>query len=524
MNTEENKRNTGMFPECSWKEIENANLSIQAFGKRLHKDQTVYEYLLEFLLVFTSPKNKIEEGEKNRYTGEFMFHKATDPVTYYVNPKIGLKRFIFFEQSKKDGRLSIDRENYEEIVGILKDSLRLGEEEKAQVVKVIQDSFYGFSAVLRNRSWFAQSLLPIAPELIFNESIREKKDKKRLSEMEDANETERIFQFKRHSFMARGGELYYLHILQGLQDAEQYREPLEALLYRMTHSVESLGKLGKFIQGKWEEEKEICVEKHIQQYKCDFIPEGYRRRGKYTCEELVNLPSTSINELDKMEYMGRGMMLQIFRMMYEQAQIRVQKKEIPMWVVDVSGGNKNIRKMSEQSLQEMFETITAANSKGLCYSQNLWENYMRKNSNKKKNQLNLSEYELKIMQESEESTNMLVKFLGKEIEFIIPLRGARERMTLSEDLITFLVVSLLKPMQRVTVNRFYQMLFEHYGMVIGGNPVEKYCKQRYGSQNYQVDFQENELGFLHLLKNCGYLRELSDATAIVVNPYERSEV
>ena len=39
-----------------------------------------------------------------------------------------------------------------------------------------------------------------------------------------------------------------------------------------------------------------------------------------------------------------------------------------------------------------------------------------------------------------------------------------------------------------------------------------------------MDFKENEKGFLRLLKDCGFLRELSDATAIVENPYERDGV
>ena len=35
--------------------------------------------------------------------------------------------------------------------------------------------------------------------------------------------------------------------------------------------------------------------------------------------------------------------------------------------------------------------------------------------------------------------------------------------------------------------------------------------------------QTNKIDFAQKLKNCGLLRDLSDATAIVENPYEREE-
>ena len=84
--------NKEVFPkvELLQKELpENQNLQIQAYGRRIKKDQTIPEYLLEFLLVFI--------GESN---DKFGFDKASEEcnkaIEYRINTNIGLKRFIFF--------------------------------------------------------------------------------------------------------------------------------------------------------------------------------------------------------------------------------------------------------------------------------------------------------------------------------------------------------------------------------------------------------------------------------------------
>ena len=56
------------FPKINEnKKIEYNDLAISVFGNRLYKDQTVYEYLIEFLLIFISPKeNKTLENGASR--------------------------------------------------------------------------------------------------------------------------------------------------------------------------------------------------------------------------------------------------------------------------------------------------------------------------------------------------------------------------------------------------------------------------------------------------------------------------
>ena len=149
--------------------------------------------------------------------------------------------------------------------------------------------------------------------------------------------------------------------------------------------------------------------------------------------------------------------------------------------------------------------------------QYIGEKYKNKNYSEK-------ELELKLIKDAQKHTTALINKIGKEIKFLMPISGSKARMTLSEELITFFVTALLEPMQKVTIDTFYDLLFEHFGIVIGTRYEQKYYTFLGIEQMYEMDFKENEKGFLRLLKDCGFLRELSDATAIVENPYERDGV
>ena len=93
---------------------------------------------------------------------------------YQAHARVGLKRFIFFERSKQEKRLEVDRLAYEEMRSLVEDHIESDVRSltAADVVDIIQELFYGYNAVRLNRSWFAQSLLPISRELMFPEAMR----------------------------------------------------------------------------------------------------------------------------------------------------------------------------------------------------------------------------------------------------------------------------------------------------------------------------------------------------------------
>lgn len=132
--------------------------------------------------------------------------------------------------------------------------------------------------------------------------------------------------------------------------------------------------------------------------------------------------------------------------------------------------------------------------------------------------------EAKIIKAAADDSYRLFRKLGKSLGIIIPNTGAGTRFSLSEEVIEFLVLSIIPPKHMITLNEFVDLLYEHFGMVIGSAQYKKEMDK--GALSYVSDLsfmEENKQAFAQKLKECGFLRDLSDATSIVENPYERED-
>ena len=71
-------------------------ISSLLLGNRFKSDQTLYEYLIEFLLIFSSAKNS------DLTDGKMEFHNVSSEETYsyWVEPRMGLRRFIFYDKAR----------------------------------------------------------------------------------------------------------------------------------------------------------------------------------------------------------------------------------------------------------------------------------------------------------------------------------------------------------------------------------------------------------------------------------------
>ena len=83
-----------------------------------------------------------------------------------------------------------------------------------------------------------------------------------------------------------------------------------------------------------------------------------------------------------------------------------------------------------------------------------------------------------------------------------------------------MVLALIAPGQKMTLDMFLEKLYRNYRIVIG--PVQyRKCSGDDIDTNLANSFNQNVLSFQELLKATGFLRELSDATSIVSNPYNK---
>lgn len=484
------------------KEYKDKNIGIQAFGARLYADQTLYEYLIEFLLIFISKKSQSEDDM-------MKFHNSNESnFDYYTELKIGLKRFIFFENSKLETKYDIDKELYKRLKKELEKKIEKEDEDDffqdENIAGIFQEFFYGFAAILKNRSWYAQSLLPLCPEIIFPESIAGKSQRK-IIKINDTNltlsEIEKYFKLNEHDFLARGGEVYYLHILLGLKNNDDLKRKLEYLLKEMI-SNKKISKLARVIQSISDEMIELKKEDAWHKKSMKFIPYDYEKRGEESCKEIINLLSNGIDNFKKIELFAVGMMLQISRMIQERSIMNDSKKAF--WIVSLCDDDI-VKKFSIESYNEFESQIDRKLREYLDFSKEI-------NFDKGGNATKLKDG-------GKHSIN-LVRKLGKQIGLIVPPKGKNMRFTFSEEILKFLVLAIVKPREKMEFNTFLDKLYEKFGIVISPEHIGIVYKGIADKVEMQGYFEKNKLALQNLLKNIGFLRNLSDATSIVENPYD----
>ena len=494
------------FPDGSEKISKNAAVNI--LGNRFHRDQTLYEYLIEFLLIFVSSKNE-EHTE-----GKMQFHNSLDKMAYYVEPRMALKRFVFLDKAKKSKSLEIDVKAYNQLVRMVAEKMDDVDIETAkQIVADIQDLYHGYAIIQRNRSWCAQALLPICPEVIFCGVMpAEGKRKKLAIDMDNMALLDTSFSFSQRNFLARGGEVYYLHLLQHLQNEPEKKETLTNLLTAFLTQQKGLSRMANWIQNLWEKEMHIDHDKMYEKIAIGYIPEkAYCGVESNSVNELIHFLSCQMNYVKKVELFAYGVMLQIMRMMTVRMGDYLGKRRCA-WIVDMkTPANQIVKKLAAKSYRQLEnDFVTALNKE----TDRLWEEGII-----------TQEEKLKSLMDGIESSFQIVKSKGKEMQCIIPAKGSNERFSLSEDVIRFLIAAIIEPKGKMPLKMFLDKLYKQYGIIIGPEEYKKEAEWQDNSYDISLAnaFEANVNEFQDFLKKTGFLRELSDATSIVVNPYEQVE-
>ena len=314
------------FPDGIEPKDQSKTLLAMLYGNRFKSDQTLYEYLIEFLLVFCSSKHVADESD-----GRFHFHEldSRGELKYIVEPRMGLKRFIFFNKEKKHENTKIDEKAYLHLLEILKNKFaNIESEDAANCIEAIQDLFHGYAVVIKKRSWCAQVMLPICPEVVFCEAMP--KIKERIKILEDAleNKDKKIdteFDFNKRNFLARGGELYYLHMLQGMDPSK--KKELEILLhYLLCVQGRKVSTVASFVQRTWEVDMEFSSRLTVD-LTLSYIPQNaYKKISAFTVKEMINFLSCKMQQIKKIDLMAKGVMLQIMRMLFTQTTWKMRKR------------------------------------------------------------------------------------------------------------------------------------------------------------------------------------------------------
>jgi hypothetical protein len=294
-------------------------------------------------------------------------------------------------------------------------------------------------------------------------------------------------------------------MLQGLKGRSEKKARLEWLLKeQLVEKGQKFSSIANLVQDTWEEYMEY-TEHPTKRIGISFIPENaYKCIASDSVDELINYMSCRMHPVKKIELLSKGVMIQIMRML-SVATTNYLGQERECWIMDVSGSSaKVVKKIASNSfinVQGTFTTAIARNTEA--------EDGIER---------------LKQIRKARKDSFDIFRSKGKELQCIIPTSGPYERFSLPEDCIRFLVLALIPPQGKMTVDMFLEKLYEKYRIIIGPVQYKKISESIYALDGTLANsFNENVMAFQEFLKATGFLRELSDATSIVVNPYEELE-
>jgi hypothetical protein len=507
------------------------NVADKIYGHRLYKDQTSVEYLSELLLVFVSNKSSDQEGDHKH---PYSFVLPESGVKYKYHPASGLpvKLFSFFPNSKLGTRHEVHRKTYIEILEKLKSTVRSGtDSEKDDLVRLLQSVLSGFVGVGNNRTWVTQSFLPAAEKLISCEInwLHTTAEREGITDWESSL---KHFKTDRHNFMARGGELIFLQLAnlfknyQGLSnngDIKIYEDRVVESQEVKEVQGEIEAGLGEIINSSYNKINVLSeyIENVLDDYELKgFDSNGDNRVGSSTlgwvhkdswketlllAYEIKNITTAVVSDLEKLQLLQHLLSLHTLRSMCFQS-ARLDDRVVNLkgftggyvWVLadPLDGADSLMRKTAARNFDQV-ENLLYRVLRGVYINEGS-ENFTQ----------------------AENHGFKIFRKLSKEIGLVIPLKGQGQRFVLSSHTLRLLVVALLSPGERVTMDNFYERVFSHFGIVMGGGQLGQAFEWMGGAEEREYESYFKSDWIEDLLKRSGLLIELSDAVSIVINPNE----
>jgi len=108
--------------------------------------------------------------------------------------------------------------------------------------------------------------------------------------------------------------------------------------------------------------------------------------------------------------------------------------------------------------------------------------------------------------------------VGKRLGIIYPWKGAEPRFVVTDQLIRYLVLSIIEPGKSCTYEEFKRRIYAHHGIAVEGQELEDAVIWSGLPLNSSVQ-PVGDSWFAEMLRAGGFLVELSDGCSLVRNPY-----
>ena len=518
------------FPRLASVDTDDLNPAIRLFGKRFYNDQSDIELLSEFLAVALCEKRLSSVGCIEAPLPEYddLLAWPSEAKLQYRPPiKLNLKLFALLGVSRVDTRHPIHVQHYERLLRNLRESI-VPLEASDKIVDRLEELLQGFQAAGFDRTWCAQTFLPISSTLLTQEVIWNRTTASREPALDWYSSIEQLrkyYSLSRHRFLARGGELLYLQICIALRaepgQLAQFLGELSACeslaVTRKEADREALHARLADGLAKLDDQRSRALDRlvdHIENLdpatsrmvnhsgdadagwlSCEWCPSDSWREGYLFAIELSRLLRASLGPVERLEMLVIGCSLQLLRSLCAQSAryAGLDPVESPLhyaWVMTpTEGASPGLRLASQRNLQAVQRMIQRA----------LRTEALRANAEG----IKPSRDALYREADSRYGHKLFVR-AGKRLGLLAPRTGARARFVMTEPVLRYLVLALLRPGERCTYDRFLERLHLHYGICIIGERLDQGVDWSGIRPNRSI--QPEKGGWLpHMLRASGFL-------------------
>jgi hypothetical protein len=524
------------------------NPAFLLFGNRLYTDQSPTEFLIELLLVTSSPKQVGTKGMSFASPlPEFELLRAwpeTDSLRYAPRARLNLKLFAFMGASRLDSRHETHREHYKDLLERLQRSIRVTEAGgENDVLRTLENLFLGFQGAGSGRTWCAQSFLPVcrgllARETIWSESIARRNDPRQWCDLMEEHKWPKYFASSKRLFLARGGELLFLQLCNALRQspatiqawAEQSGVCLEsqemapawlhAELQRELGRVldqcpQTLTEIADFLDNGIEADTALATD--TDGGKPRYVDAGWCaaeswKEGYVFAVELLRLCTADLDVVERLQLLEAACAMQVLRSLAAQSARHCETELEVSWPgyrLAVSAP------VEDSSAVKRISRHTAKVAERLIY------HALRSGHVPLPNDAVQRE---KVLKEADRRYGgKLFSGLARRVGFLIPRRGAGVRFTLNEQLLRLLVVTTVPVGGRLTYDRFKALVEARHGLVFDSDGFARADAWTGGTG--RVSLGNNIDAWLQeMLAAAGLLIHLSDSCALVENPAAKKGV
>ncbi len=545
-------------------------LYVWIWGHRLRIGQDWIEYLLEFLNVLAGFKYKLGEGIQ-----EGIDIPSTE-LKYTRFTRLGLRRFVFYDEKEKT-RHPLDDQAHKRLQQALREKIIVTSGSKQDALRQLRTLFRAYSAVEKQRSWYAKSLFPIHENFLLWEALRKGATQIKYTgyqglDIAALEDLDKEIAFDTRNFFARGGEIYYLLLSAGTQHTPHERNLIAHRLEDLLkNSNPALGDLARIVDDTWQKLANDDTESDGDSNKTGqlgWIPDPDCPIYTTFAGDVAALLQSNLDCLETLNLLahliGFHLTLYIYHRAHPNGSLESHANgtcsevcHLTLLIDVLEGeGEKLVRDVSAVLLREQEARII---KKGQGYVQQQVLDWMRDSRNdiahvheEAKHHFNLrgsskilESLKLKVnnlevqFRSSQGDLNALIEiytdaltdilmddfrknFLGvhtklaKAVGFIAPKKGTNARFVLGNDLLKALVLANTPLSGQMTFDEILGQLHKSYGIVIG--PEEATQSGLFNSHRINIEYYDrNRVALLDKMKYAGLVIEYSDATAMIAS-------